>query len=196
MTAAADPATWDAEAPTFDEAADHGLLDPVTRAAWADLLSGFLPEPPAAVADLGCGTGTLSLLLADAGHRVDALDFSPEMVRHARDKLRRTGVTPRVGDAADPGLADASLDAVLCRHVLWALPEPDVALRRWVRALRPGGLLVLVEGDWSTGAGLTAGAARALVRPHAADVEVRPLTDPVLWGRETDDERYLLLARP
>ena len=36
----------------------------------------------------------------------------------------RSLVTVRTGDAADPGLAPASVDVVLCRHVLWALPDP------------------------------------------------------------------------
>ena len=41
----ADPvATWDAEADTFDEPADHGLHDPAVRDAWRRLLLGLLPE--------------------------------------------------------------------------------------------------------------------------------------------------------
>ena len=195
MSSATDPALWDAEAAGFDAEPDHGLRAPVTRDAWRALLLRALPPAPADVADLGCGTGTLARLLADEGYRVDALDFSPAMVRAAADKLAGTAVTPRLADAADPGLADGSLDVVLCRHVLWALPDPTAALARWVRALRPGGRLVLVEGDWSTGAGLTAQACRELVARHADQVEVTPLTDPALWGRRVDDERYLVTAR-
>ena len=64
-----------------------------------------------------------------------------------------------------------------------------------MRALRPGGRLVLVEGHWSTGPGLSAEEARELVGRRAGQVEVTHLTDPVLWGREVTDERYLLTAR-
>ncbi len=191
---AADPSLWDAEAAGFDREADHGLADPTVRRAWRELLLEALPGAPADVADVGCGTGTLALLLHECGHRVQALDFSGEMVRLATDKLAGTGVVPRRGDAADPGFAPASLDAVLCRHVLWALPDPAAALERWVRALRPGGRLVLVEGHWSTGPGLSAEEARELVGRRAGQVEVTQLTDPVLWGREVTDERYLLTA--
>jgi 2-polyprenyl-3-methyl-5-hydroxy-6-metoxy-1,4-benzoquinol methylase len=63
-----DPRTlWDAEAEAFDEAADHGLRDPEVRRAWAELLLPLLDRPGLHVADLGCGTGTLSLLLAAGG---------------------------------------------------------------------------------------------------------------------------------
>ena len=117
-----------------------------------------LPPIPGRVADLGCGTGTLSLLLAEEGYAVDGVDFSPEMVRRATAKAGSfPGTSFVVGDAADPPLRGGAYDVVLCRHVLWALPDPAAALARWVELLAPGGRLVLVEGSWSTGAGLTAG---------------------------------------
>lgn len=198
----ADRSSWDAEAPTFDEAADHGLRDPSVRAAWRDLLLGVLPPAPADVVDLGCGTGTLALLLAEQGYAVGALDFSPAMVRLAAVKLDaalapvRGLITVRHGDAANPGLAPASVDVVLCRHVLWALPDPVAVVRRWAAALRPGGRLVLVEGDWSTGAGLTAARCAAIVGESCSQVDVRHLPDPALWGREITDERYPVVAHP
>ena len=196
MTSAADPGLWDLEAPAFDEAPDHGLRDPEVRAAWRELLLDVLPAAPADVVDLGCGTGTLALLLAEEGFTVDAVDFSPEMVRRAVTKLAGSGAHPRLGDAADPGLAGSSVDVVLCRHVLWALPDPVAVVRRWVAALRPSGRLVLVEGSWGTGAGLTAERCAAIVGESCDRVEVRHLPDPALWGREVADERYLVLARP
>ncbi len=78
--------TWDAEAEHFDDEPDHGLRDPAIREAWRVLLREHLPAPPARIADLGCGTGSLSVLLADEGYAVDGVDFSPEMVRRARAK--------------------------------------------------------------------------------------------------------------
>ncbi|HET7822114.1 MAG TPA: class I SAM-dependent methyltransferase [Ornithinibacter sp.] len=193
---------WNSEAPSFDEAPDHGLLDADVRDAWRALLLGVLPPAPAAVADLGCGTGTLAVLLAEQGYAVDALDFSPAMVQLAQAKVDdapppvRERVTVHEGDAADPGLAPASVDVVLCRHVLWALPDPVGVVHRWVTALRPGGRLVLVEGDWSTGAGLSAQRCAEIVGESCRQVEVRHLPDPRLWGREITDERYLVVARP
>lgn len=189
-------ALWDAEAPTFDEAPDHGLREPAVRAAWRDLLLGVLPPAPADVVDLGCGTGSLALLLHEEGYAVRGLDVSPAMVALARRKLGGTGVDVRLGDAADPGLAPASHDVVLCRHVLWALPDQEAVVHRWAAALRPGGRLVLVEGDWWTGAGLTAERCVEVVGTVCADVEVRRLPDAALWGGPVTDERYVVLARP
>ena len=89
-------ALWDSEAAAFDEAPDHGLLDPAVREAWRDLLTGVIPTAPAHVVDLGCGTGTLALLLAHEGHTVDALDFSPAMVSLAAEKLAGSRATVRL----------------------------------------------------------------------------------------------------
>lgn len=186
---------WDAEAATFDDEPDHGLRDPGARAAWLELLTGHLPFPPARVADLGSGTGTLSVLLADHGYTVDGVDFSAEMVARARDKADGRGeVSFVVADASTPPLSPGTYDAVLCRHVLWAMPDPVAALERWVGLLRPTGILLLVEGSWHTGAGLTAAETGELARQVGRTPTTHRLDDPALWGGEISDERYLVVA--
>jgi SAM-dependent methyltransferase len=187
---------WDHYAETFDAEPDHGLEDPDVRAAWADLVLPQLPSAPAAVADIGCGTGTLSVLLALAGYPVKGIDTSPRMLEVARRKAAGAGVDVAFehADAADPPYPPATFDAVVVRHVLWALPDPGAAVERWAALLRPGGVLLLVEGCWSTGSGLSAGECEQLVLPHLESVTVRRLEDPALWGRPVDDERFLLRA--
>lgn len=190
-----DRARWDAEAGTFDQAPDHGLLDTEVRAAWLALLLQHLPAPPARILDLGCGTGTLTVLLAEQGYRVDGIDFSPEMIRLAEIKVAGlVGVTLILADAGDPPVEQAAYDVVLCRHLLWAMPEPGTALRNWAQLLTPDGTLLLIEGRWSNDAGLPAEEVVALVRATSRAAELTRLTDPVYWGRPIDDDRYLVTS--
>ena len=91
--------------------------------------------------------------------------------------------------------SDRSLDVVLVRHVLWAVPDPDAALAAWVGLLAPSGRLILVEGHWHTGGGLRAETTRSLVLRHRQEAEVTMLTDEALWGGPVNDERYLLVSR-
>jgi SAM-dependent methyltransferase len=187
---------WDAAADAFDDGADHGLRDPAAHDAWHGLLLP-IAAGRARVADLGCGTGTLSVLLASAGHSVTGVDFSSRMVAAARAKAAATGVDAAfvVGDAAQPPLADGAYDMVLSRHVLWAMPEPGGALDRWISLLAPGGLLALVEGRWLTGAGLGREDCVRLVRDRRAEAEVISLDNPAFWGGPINDDRYLLVSR-
>ncbi|MER6256227.1 class I SAM-dependent methyltransferase [Streptomyces sp. NPDC001584] len=206
---------WDAAAAAFDDEPDHGLRQEHTRAAWARLLRSWLPAGPADVLDVGCGTGSLSLLLAEDGHRVTGVDLAPRMVERAEAKLAAAGLAVRflVGDAADPPTGQERYDVLLCRHLLWTLPDPGAALRAWVARLGPGGRLVLVEGRWReagesgepyvAGAGslpwnggVTAGDLAAAVRPLVSDLRIEPLSgDAELWGGPVADERYALIAR-
>jgi 2-polyprenyl-3-methyl-5-hydroxy-6-metoxy-1,4-benzoquinol methylase len=193
---AADAAYWDGQALTFDDQPDHGLRDPRLREAWQQLLLPQFPPAPATIADLGCGTGSLTVLLAASGHTVTGLDIAPQMIGAARAKAVAAGVSAQwvISDAAAPSLPAGHFDAVLARHVLWAMPDVDAVLDRWTRLLKPGGTLVLVEGRWHTGAGLTAAQAGQAVRRHRAEVTVTPLSSPLLWGGPVTDERYLLVS--
>lgn len=184
---------WDAEAPRFDDQPDHGLRAPEVRAAWRELLLSALPPAPAHVADLGCGTGSITALLAKEGYAVEGVDFSSRMVAAAKAKVGNTAKIHQ-GDAASPPLPEATFDAVFARHVLWTLPNPQAVVGRWLKLLRPGGRLVLVEGHWHTGAGLTAAHCEELVAPHDRTIAIRRLDDPQLWGGPINDERYLLVS--
>lgn len=188
---------WDGYADAFDDEADHGLRDPQVRAAWQALLTPLLPEQPVRIADLGCGTGSLAVLLAEQPNTVSGVDISGEMIRLAQAKARAAGVDVNLvqGDAADPPFAAASFDVVLARHVLWTFENPEAVLQRWVNLLSPGGRLILIEGQWSTGAGMSARECRSLVLQYRAEADLQHLSENTqLWGKSVGDDRYLILS--
>ncbi|MEU5182611.1 class I SAM-dependent methyltransferase [Streptomyces longwoodensis] len=188
---------WDAAAAAFDDEPDHGLRDPGVRAAWADRLRAWLPGRPADVLDLGCGTGSLSLLAAEQGHRVTGVDSSARMLGLARAKLAGRDAVFLRGDAAAPPVGERRFDVVLVRHVLWTLPDPARVLRHWRALLRPGGRFVLVEGVWGTvdPVGVPADRLTALLAPLVDHACVERLSDDArLWGRAVTDERYAVLG--
>ncbi len=188
---------WDAAAASFDDEPDHGLRDPQTRRAWKDLLSAWLPAPKADVLDTGCGTGSLSLLMAELGHTVSGIDFSEPMIAQAREKAQASGrsISFCRMDAAQPALKSASFDALVCRHLLWVFPDPGLILQRWSELLKPGGRMLLIEGYWSTEAGLRAEDVVSALPSSLAVLVVKNLSDnPEYWGKQVGDERYLLVA--
>ena len=189
-------AYWNGQAASFDDEPDHGLTNDDVRLAWSTRFSEWLPEGSLTIADLGCGTGSVSLLLAEAGHEVVGIDLSPAMIEQARDKSRAAGASIRfeVGDVSAPTLDPGTFDVVFARHVIWALPEPTVAFRSWARLLNDGGRLIAVEGRWNN-AGIGARDLEDLLAPLFRVVEHHPLSDDArLWGRPVIDERYAIVA--
>ncbi len=142
-------AWWDRDSHTYDASAGHAASDPVEAAAWREVLVRTLPPPPARVLDVGAGTGAMSLLAAELGYEVTALDLSDGMLSKARAKAGERGLDLNFvhGPAEDP--PPGPFDAVMERHVAWTLPDPVAAMGAWRAAVRPGGRLVLLEGSWA-----------------------------------------------
>ncbi|MGH7933099.1 MAG: class I SAM-dependent methyltransferase [Candidatus Binataceae bacterium] len=204
---------WDRRAADFDLGPSHGLLNDVQARAWRRLTATLAGPTPLDVLDVGCGTGFLSLLLAERGHRVTGVDVAPSMLAKARAKAAAQGLIIHFmeADAETPALHDASLDLIVERHVLWTLPHPEMALDAWRRLLRTGGRLVLIEGQWGTGerreeyaqihdrlplfGGRPGAEIATLVRVHGfASVTVEPLMDPELWTEPPAHPRYWVTA--
>ena len=136
---------WNRDAETYDRSPAHSASDPVEAPMWRAALARYLPPPPARVLDVGAGTGAMSLLAADLGHRVTALDLSPGMLAAARKKADALGldVETVIGNATDP--PPGPFDAVIERHLAWTLPDPVEAFGAW-RTAAPAGRMILFEG--------------------------------------------------
>jgi ubiquinone/menaquinone biosynthesis C-methylase UbiE len=148
-------AHWGRRAPHFDEDFGHSIRTPAERAAWDRILDLVLAGQETLDAlDAGCGTGFLAFELAARGHRVSGVDFAPAMIAEARGKAAERSVSIRFeeADAEELPFARGSFDLAMSRHLLWTLPHPEAAIDEWIRVLRPGGRLVVVDGQFDVGA--------------------------------------------
>jgi SAM-dependent methyltransferase len=108
-------------------------------------LAGLLPSSWV-VADLGCGTGSISEVLAPFVRSVHAVDASASMLDAARRRLHAcTNVTLVQAQADATGLPGASVDAVLCVLVLHHTDAPARVMAEAARLLRPAGTLLIVD---------------------------------------------------
>ena len=96
----------------------------------------------------GDRAGGLRVPVRPDGPRVHGLGLFPRMLGEARRRAAELALDCSFvfGDAEEPPFPDAAFDAVSSRHLLFNLPRPGVAVRQWVRILKPGGKLILI-GD-------------------------------------------------
>jgi ubiquinone/menaquinone biosynthesis C-methylase UbiE/DNA-binding transcriptional ArsR family regulator len=108
------------------------------------------------LADIGCGTGSLTFELARFAEKVVGVDLSKEMLRHAREIAKERqlhNVEFRIGDAAKLPLPADSVDAAFSVMVLHFLPAPARAVAELCRITRLGGSVIIVglvqhEQEW------------------------------------------------
>jgi arsenite methyltransferase len=118
------------------------------------VLRALAPRLGEAVADIGCGPGLLALEIAEAvgsQGRVLGVDASTAMVAIANRRCAPAGnVTVEVADAVRLPGGDGMFDALVCTQVLEYVPDVPAALQEFLRLLRPGGRLLLMDTDWES----------------------------------------------
>jgi 2-polyprenyl-6-hydroxyphenyl methylase/3-demethylubiquinone-9 3-methyltransferase len=139
---AAGSAFFDRLAGTWSQAHYGPQGDMVARIArFANALESLVPAS-ASILDYGCGTGDIAAALARRGYRVEARDWSAEMIAQARALHAGSGVR-FVAPADAPVLpGDQSFDAVVCSSVLEYLDDLPECLRALAGTLKPGGWLI------------------------------------------------------
>ncbi|MDO4797766.1 MAG: class I SAM-dependent methyltransferase [Coriobacteriales bacterium] len=153
-------AYWDGRAQTYSNGV-RGELSDKRRCAWQRVLARVANatiaraigegRTPRAL-DLGCGPGFFSILLADEGCAVSAVDMSAAMLERARANAAAAVPDADIDfiqcDASRLPFADATFDLAVSRNLTWLLRDPEGAYAEWLRVLRPGGKLVVFDANW------------------------------------------------
>ncbi len=126
-----------------------------------------------AIADVGCGIGTVLTDLVALGARAIGVDFSEAMVREAARRVPDAEL--HVADANALPLEDRSLSGYRAERVYQHLPDPAAALAEAMRILEPRGRIVLVDQDWDAFVvdGDDRDATRAMLRGFADSIPNR-----------------------
>lgn len=115
---------------------------------WADYVERHfrrLKRPVRSVAELGCGTGSLTRLLARRGYAMTAIDLSPDMLTVAEQKCRGLDVLFLCQDMSRLTLLEPADAVVSCLDSVNYVTRPAAlrrTFRRVYRALAPGGLFL------------------------------------------------------
>lgn len=112
-------------------------------------LAPLLSDQPLDILDIGGGTGGFAVALAAQGHRVQVVDPSLDALAALARRAAEQGVhvVGHQGDLDSLTTEPGSADLILCHGVLEMVSDPDAALDRLHRVLRPGGRLSVLAAQ-------------------------------------------------
>jgi SAM-dependent methyltransferase len=105
-------------------------------------------QPGDHVLDVGCGTGVLTLALAERGCKAVGTDASEPYLEGARRHRSHPAVTYELGDARRMHYADAAFDACVSTLAIDVIPEVDQVAAEMRRVTRPGGIVACAVFDF------------------------------------------------
>ena len=139
---------WNKRSGGFSEAIREELLtEPGEK--WQSIFREYLPDG-CQVLDDGAGAGFFTVLLSSMGFQTTAVDYSAGMLEQISRNLTEQDLKAELlkMDVQKLDFPDGSFDAVVSRNVFWNLEEPEEAYREIARVLRPGGTLILEDGNY------------------------------------------------
>jgi ubiquinone/menaquinone biosynthesis C-methylase UbiE len=130
--------------------AEREFTDGECPNAWKKCLAAGLPAgEKLKILDVGTGPGIFACLYAQMGHVCIGMDFSKRMLSEAQKRAERIAPSCSFlfGDAEKPPFDVETFDVVSSRHLLFNLPHPGLAVRRWTQLLKSGGTMILIGED-------------------------------------------------
>lgn len=132
---------WDKISPLYDlfEKVYNGKVYSGTGAKVAEFI-----EPSDTVLECACGTGAISIYIAQRCRRLIATDFAVGMLRQAEKKCRKYENTIfRRADITALKCQDNRFDKAVAGNVIHLLPNPELALHELERVVKPGGRIII-----------------------------------------------------
>ena len=151
-------AYWSERAEEYS-ALHENELDSERGGAFNRLLQGLLFEVKAQTQadciralEIGCGSGMISILLADIGALVTGIDYSNKMLAQARKNAIARNIGNRIeflhADAHELPFDNESFDLVITRNVTWILDDVPGVYAEVLRVLRPNGLFANIDAPY------------------------------------------------
>lgn len=148
------------------------------------------PEQGATFLDVGCGSCAHSVRLARRGFHVRAVDFSESALAMAEANIKAKGLEAKIETGResllDLSFPDESFDYVLCWGVLMHIPDVERAVSELSRVLKPGGTLVLSEGNMASLEALAVRNLKRVLGREKATVKRTP-AGMEYWKMSNDD---------
>lgn len=148
---------WTNRAEGYSKINKHELAG-VQRMLWGNLIEANMPEhlknvknkKEINVLDIGTGPGFFSILLAERGYNVSAVDYTEEMLVKAKDNagIFKDEIDFRRMDAQNLDFDNNQFDLIVTRNLTWVLEDPEKAYKEWFRVLKPGGKLLNFDANW------------------------------------------------
>ncbi len=149
-------AYWSERASSYSEV-NHREIKAGSHICWQELLdekiSTSFPNRTREnirILDVGTGPGLFSILMAELGYSVTAIDLTPNMLSEARINagIYAEKINFMEMNAEQLEFDDNSFDVIMTRNLTWNLPHPEKAYGEWVRVLDSDGLLLNFDANW------------------------------------------------
>ena len=116
---------------------------------YATLLRQWLKPcvPNQKALDIGCGPGFLAIQLAKLGFITTGVDSCESMLAMAQKNARPLNIRFVLADAMNASFENEIFDVIASRNLVWNLPDPEAAYRTWFNWLKPGGKLIIFDGN-------------------------------------------------